>query len=312
MVDVESFSPTINLDLVKGKKALSTFRTMMSIDNTRKVESEVIEIESTELRELFLRTARHISPYIVEREILFIYSPFKDFIWSWTALSDACNIQEDDHIALKDARDDLRRIMDLLKSSTMKPYFQVRTDLVASRTIPFDWLWVLFPPSQKVYTKSFLGEYQMFEVQKTDWKTDSGPFRLWLAAYDWDGEQFVRYSYMFSIPKFDGQRPVESLACFPIDYYKSGQVDAGLDLRRALIERGRKFCDLCSAEEGNFQFQYDGLAMSDTTGVDRLTSSKEVGLLCQVCESYTLTSDRPQTVFHMQVSTGTAPFSSRP
>ena len=169
----------------------------------------------------------------------------------------------------KNAREDLGQLLPLVQTSDkLDAYFKTQLSHLAGQTMTFKFIWTLYKPGTRVYARSFLNEYEMFEVQQSAYADDNRVFKIFCAAFDWDGTHFTRRTYAFRIKKFDGSQSVANFACFPVEYYQNEAGESGdRELRKRLIERGRKFCKLCIEED--VQYDYEGPVMHIGGGLVR-------------------------------------------
>ena len=263
-----------------------TCRKVMDSDDDKKYLYSEVVIDGPEPRKLLAENMVHITPRTFEACVTYD-SPFRPLIYNWDKLAKACEPLKGDTPQRQDAREDLRMMMKYVRStSELEGYFKNRDVHIANRTIEFSNLWTLFGAGTFLYAKSFFNDMQMFESQGTVTSDESiynkgtQTTTVYCAAYDWDGSQFRRYTYKFSIKKFDGPRAVKTLPCFPIGYYQdeAGEFNDSA-LRKSLIERGRRFCELCTAKSDQFQCDYDGLLMAKSPGMARLAPDDEVRIL---------------------------------
>lgn len=258
----------------------ATFRRQLDADNERKVELEEIEIHSLELKKLVVETHRWWRDIDLESTLPFtIQSPFYSFVWYWDQYEKACEPVEDDTVARKLAREDLKELMQLLRNSRyLESYFRSRDSMRSSRKTKFENLWTLFGHGTKVYARSYMDELQMFEVRSCSSRGYDKVFNVCCSAFDWDGTKFVTYSYDFYIKEFSDEKTINSLEVFPTEFYcdQDGNYDDS-NLREQLYKRGRKYCDLCTNEPMNFQCEYQGTALVNPSGLHRLTTSKGRG-----------------------------------
>ncbi|OCK89970.1 uncharacterized protein K441DRAFT_666839 [Cenococcum geophilum 1.58] len=108
----------------------------------------------------------------------------------------ATTAQASDSLETKNAREDLGQLLPLVQTSNkLDAYFKTQLSHLAGQTMTFKFIWTLYKPGTRVYARSFLNEYQMFEVQQIS-----------RAAFDWDGTHFTRRTYAFRIKKFEAGR----------------------------------------------------------------------------------------------------------
>lgn len=275
----------------KNGKAQSgaLFRRVMDEDNPKKMSHEEIEITSPALRRLFLKTCLTRAPpgddNNVEKTSISVKSPFVDFIWFWDSLDVACHASENDTHEEARAREDLKQVMGLIRKSTVEPYFKVRDTFLAKSTspaMPYEYLWTIFPPGTVVYAKSFLDDWQMFEVRscsapsfeysiydsKSPAKYTEKNFRITCAAFDWDGSKFNVFEYDFQVkrdPK-KSELTINALEVFPTEYYRDDTGDRDdQKLRDELLVRGKKFWRLCNIESDDAQCSYQGAVLTSST-----------------------------------------------
>ncbi|CAD6593811.1 MAG: hypothetical protein ASARMPREDX12_007682 [Alectoria sarmentosa] len=131
----------------------------------------------------------------------------------------------------------------------------------------YDWVWLLFRPGNIVYAwdhdtlRAYIVEEHDRQVgQETEGKI--GPQTLSVAddvermprpasltitvwALDFDGERLGRCRDTYSIPAFDGEKPILSLPIFPNKYLKHDKrVHQTLSTEEYLIQRGRLFFEM--------------------------------------------------------------------
>lgn len=245
--DVEGSAVPSNTS--KPKDTQTVFRKVMDPDNDKKLTREEVEMQSPALLTLFLDNTRHLSPRLREREKVTIWSPFEEFIWNWDMLTKACEPVESDFPEVKQAREDLAQILAIIKSSSFEAYFLSRESNLAARTISFEYVWTLFTPGTMVFARPFLSELQMFEVQhvslpKLAAYDERSTYKIWLRGYDWDGTSFQKYTYEVFIKKFDGMRGIDSLACFPVAYYRAPPQSTDCGWREKLLSRARRYLEM--------------------------------------------------------------------
>ena len=239
-----------------------------------KLEDEEVEVHSQELKNLLAEASPWSRDSIVDSDQhILAESPFYDFVWHWEEHLKACEPKENDEENMKLARQDLKNLMQLVSSSqTLKSYFRARDSLLRSKKIKFEFLWTLFGHATKVYARSYMNELQMFEVKNCYSPPYSGHrFKITCSALDWDGTTFQTYNYDFYINDFTGEKPINSLDVIPVDFYPSEQ-ESNEQLQSKLLNRGRKYFELCTGAPITFQCEYQGTALITPTGVHRLSS----------------------------------------
>lgn len=175
----------------------------------------------------------------------------------------------------------------------LKAYFPGLEAQRKSQSIQFDHLWTIFPPGVLVYSTVFMKKHQIFIVKESGSEitsaSDSGKERdlkrVWFLvcwSYDWDGKTFNRVPVQFRFEEFQGARVINTLHCYPLQYYGAGASNEAdiRSLRKELIKRGNKFRRMCIRANGAQMFEYDGEAVSHGAGFQRLKNNQnDVGAL---------------------------------
>lgn len=231
----------------------------MDSANGKKLEYEELVVLFDGLRELLREILKHYADSQFDAELVNFRSPFRNFVWQWDELTQACEPFDTDTEKRALARKYLKEAMELIKASEdLDSYFKSYASSHAGGTITFEYLWTIFPPGAKVLARSFLDKFQTFEVQYCkNAGTDSGDitFVLVITGFDWDGADFNRASYRLSIPAFQGSMPVRNLPCLPISFYQSEIEENGEKLNADLLARGRKFVELCTSKAVHHEYQ---------------------------------------------------------
>ena len=116
--------------------------------------------------------------------------------------------------------------------------------LLAEGRITFDLLWFLFKSGEIIYCpvystpelpRAFKVEYCTKEssFMKGTWMEVEGKY------LEYDGKSFGMGTMEVEIDSFKNARAIKSLPCYPMKYHEDAE-----NLRRQLIERGRKFVSL--------------------------------------------------------------------
>lgn len=256
-----------------GFQPSAFLRKQMDIDNDKKLNSEELEIHSSDLKAL-LKT---VSPWWRDistdpEPALLILAPFHEIVWRWESYSAACEPRTTDTDAERNARSDLKDVLEVIKTSqALKSYFRFRDAINTTHKIKYEHLWTLFPHGTKVVTKSYMDEIQFFEVENLSGEYyENKRFRVACRAFDWDGNNFSTLSYDFHIKHYSGEVPITNLAIYPSKYHNGAEGEA--ELRQKMIARGRKYVSLCTQEPGALQCEYQGTAFVVPTAQHRLTS----------------------------------------
>jgi hypothetical protein len=243
-------------------QGVATFRRRLATDG-KSLESEEIDVESDALKELLAKILDHVPAAQFKAEHVNFHSPFKEFVWQWSKLEKACEPCETDTQQRELARQDLNKILDLIKASdSLGGYFNNLASHTGGDTVAFKHVWTLFEPGTKIYKRAYMEEIQMFEVKSTTMldRPDKKDFIVFAAAFDWNGTEFKPYVYNFAIPKFDGSQSITNLPCFPVKHYHDMD---GSKLEEELLKRGRRFSQLCLLKE--VQHEYQGSIMFNDT-----------------------------------------------
>lgn len=246
----------------KVKHEPTIFRRLMDEDNPKKVRYEEIDITSPGLKRLYSSIAAHSQQSdesSSDSSMLTIVSPFVYFIWYWDRFEAACESSENDTEEQATARADLKQLMALIRKSQVEPYFRVRDVYLTKGTIPFEYLWTLFPPGTKVCAKTIMDDVQMLEVRFPitpplgEIKLRSKEFRVLCTGFDWDGVKFGAFEYELVVEKSieRNEMQIDTLAVCPMQYHRNKYI-----LQRDLLERGQRFWSLC--KPGKFQRNYNG------------------------------------------------------
>jgi hypothetical protein len=248
----------------------------MEDNNEKKLDFEEIEIHSQVLKDLLAQTSplwkdlvTGSDPFISARW------PFHEFVWNWDAHQAACEPQKADSDDIRLAREDLRKALRLVrKCQTLSSYFRVRESLLKAKKKKVDFLWTLYGHATKVFARSYMDEWQMFEVNSCFWPPYKGRrFRITCSSLDWNGHNFSDYNYDFYIRNFTGEEPISSLNVIPIEYFREdGDGADSTQLRKRLIERGRKYFRLCTQEPITCQCEYQGPVLVSLSALQGLAS----------------------------------------
>ncbi|ROW16792.1 hypothetical protein VPNG_01542 [Cytospora leucostoma] len=143
--------------------------------------------------------------------------------------------------------EEMRQHLKVLIKYVDKDYEHVKKSLypmLEHGLITFDLLWALWKPGTLAYTSTY-GSHDEPRVFKIDTAEkhhhiSKGEFYLIDGKYfEYDGKQFGYGHMMEEIGEFRGAKKITSLNCYPLSYHKNGA-----QLRRDLVERGKKFVSL--------------------------------------------------------------------
>jgi hypothetical protein len=215
-------------------------------------------------------------------------SPFEVFIHNWDLLKTAVAKEVEEPLEKQDL-ENLKALMNIMSTNSgdtkLEAYFKTREANTAAGKITYDNVWTLFPPGELVMSKPYLDQEQFFLVQGNyllGWPITESKRRkvppAWIVvcwAYDWDGSSFERKGFEFKIEKFSGARSINTLNLFPVSFYKDPKVEGGsweASLKKKLMDRGRRFREICIAKRGSRMFEYDGIALSRGRGLSAQAS----------------------------------------
>lgn len=178
-----------------------------------------------------------------------------------------------DENVLKAAANDLKLLLDEVKLTPELQYCFAAGKHLREKgdTISYNNLWTIFAPGDLVYSTVFLKQPQLYIVQCSESTSKtmhirSGKkvevWRLYCWTYDWDGTAFNRVLVHFDIESFKGDEKITSLPCYPWKCMKDENRNSD-KLMEQLIERGKKFCQLCLKPQ---IVEYDGMVISHGTG----------------------------------------------
>ena len=258
----------------------------MDENNPNKTNHDEIVLQSLTLQRLFCAACPNLEPPRDKNDFettnLILRSPFVEFIWNWDALEAASKSTGDDSLEDAAAKVDLRQLMDLLRKTNLEAYFKRRESFSgesASASVPYEYLWTIFPKGTMVYGKSYQDDLQLFEVVGCSLPVDPGTFdpknparytknKFWVfaAAFDWDGSKFRVFEYEFCFQKSSRQEPpVHTLKVFPTTYYQDEMGNRNdHKLRKDLTERGRKFWQLCNLENDDVKCRYKDTVLTSS------------------------------------------------
>lgn len=254
-------------------------------DKDKFVYSEV-EIIYSGLKTLLHKNLMHYPGHYWDGDTVTIWDPFCPIVHNWDALQAVANenrdeISEND----KQARSDLRLLMDIISTSSgvdkLGIYFKERDQLTKNKTITYETLWTLFSPGRHVYAEPFLKQSQIFIVGSSmvdfpEQRRGAMPWSIRCWGYDWNGDTFDRKLYEFEFEKFVGPKPINSLPCYPLDFYEHGDDSKTKSLQSSLLARGNSFRELCTAGKGKQMFSYSGKVLYRGIGISTIDSATQV------------------------------------
>ena len=259
-----------------------TFRRVMSLTNAETFRYSEVEIHAQGLRSLLKEAIGDMYPSMGwEGNSIVMISYFPELVYNWDPLLEMTKAIDTDDSKLKEAREDLRQLLEHVKHSIeLEAYFRTRDTYVQAESITFETLWTIFPPGQKVVARPVMDALQIFEVDEPPYpnigneeKTEQ-LISCW--CYDWNGKSVVKAYYDIPIESFRNAKAINSLSCYPLKYHKEDSEDfksenGKFDLTKLcdkIIQRGSRFDELCHAEKGAGQlFQYNDLVYWSERGI---------------------------------------------
>jgi hypothetical protein len=147
------------------------------------------------------------------------------------------------------------------------------TSIKETKRVSFAEAHLLFKPGSVIVARSFLTHRQLFQVERHNLyerSTSKKGLLISAIAYDWDGTELVRKKYEFDIKKYEDDKPLLDLDCYPL-----WCDDDPAELRRTLEERGRKFLGYCKQHPSGGIIGYQGRVVVEKKGTNLLG---EVGM----------------------------------
>lgn len=251
-------------------------------------ESE-IEIISLDLWNLLKQHLGHFPNHLFRGPPVLLYSPYEQIVFQYDDLRNEAGKDSGDDEQLRQARSDLGRLLDIISGGSsgderLDKYFKIRDSYKQPSTanIQFEDLWTFFPPGTLIYGRPFQNEHQVFVVKDNHrpWPSRSNrgggarelaPWKLDAWSYDWVEGTFQRTLFTLTIDFFDGQLPLTSLDFYPFELHKEYDV-----VRKQLIKRGRRFYEICSADQASRLFEYEGNTILEKKGFSGLRPDEEV------------------------------------
>jgi hypothetical protein len=272
-----------------------------------------LEIRSPGLRKLLRSLLPHHPGHEFIGNTLVLQSPYAPLIFNWDLLWEAANLSEGvtQFEEEREARSDLKQLLQTIKQGSgddrLDSYLKIRDDLVKQDIITFEALWTIFPPGTTVYGRPFSkkDDEELDQIFVTlpsmywPWRDEEPHSRskppswpLTCFMYDHDGINFARRTVQLRIEPFEGPKPIISLSCFPLDAMKEDERE---NIQNRLLNRGRKFRQICQGNKNGRMFQYDGDAIFEQSGFRNLQFGNDsevcIRALSGLAESQSLTSD---------------------
>lgn len=307
MEEADISNATLNPEDVNARSVGYAMTYLRAFDEAGRYAYSILTIEDDGLKALLYYFLSH-HPSCSHWEQMSFASKFEPLIHNWSRLNDLVENGISDAtvenfsaapssrcVPLKDAnvRNQaiayLKELLQQVKETPgLETYFNgARETQDKVDSITFEYLWTIFPPGEVVISRAFMGRPQAFIVKESQDKFRTprrSSERLWNLecwSYDWNGAEFDRVPVIFTFQEYKGPKSISTLSCFPIKYYKGasdndshlGKVDTPQALEKALIQRGKRFRELCLKKEGSQHFEYNGFALTRGEGVRKQPSN---------------------------------------
>lgn len=273
-----------------------------------------VDVESEPLQRLLGGITQK---YSIAVKVTLMESPYQSLVWAWDAAQqEADKVESKDSPEDKQAREDLRALLDIISTSsgdeTLDRYFKAKKAAMGNdgvTTVTFESLWTLFPKGSFVLARPFLRQPQVFLVQSCripDMNDATPILTVFAYCYDWDGSTFNRVPFALHIESYPDRKSIFELPFYPLHQHRnlnanakrsSGPKDVE-DLTKTLVERGREFRRYCIAGKGKQTFRYDGEAVVQQGGLFRSDSNNED-------DAASFTSDRDEDTTHSRETAST-------
>jgi hypothetical protein len=204
-----------------------------------------LEIQSTILRKAFKEIVQGYTSISLEQDPIVIAEPFSDLYFNRDRIQKA----------IKDATsDELKKELELLEEFRKNYMGKTITGIEASLTegqISAADLWSLFPVGSEIILQNReMPEMTMIwcVVVKSCYKQIRNPQEeekplVWVISAEFtsfDGRQFLKVERSFQIGGFQGTKAIRSLPAYPLSLHPQKE-----ELRQNLVERGKKYVELC-------------------------------------------------------------------
>jgi hypothetical protein len=204
-----------------------------------------LEIQSTILRKAFKEIVQGYTSISLEQDPIVIAEPFSDLYFNRDRIQKA----------IKDAiSDELKKELELLEEFRKNYMGKTITGIEASLTegqISAADLWSLFPVGSEIILQNReTPEMTMIwcVVVKSCYKQIRNPQEeekplVWVISAEFtsfDGRQFLKVERSFQIGGFQGTKAIRSLPAYPLSLHPQKE-----ELRHNLVERGKKYVELC-------------------------------------------------------------------
>ncbi|KAH7035766.1 P-loop containing nucleoside triphosphate hydrolase protein [Microdochium trichocladiopsis] len=239
------------------------FHVRRSIDSSGKHRSTVVDIQCELIQECLRQVMGKSEESGIEEEnmvidpdILFLY--LEDIRSLRRKLKDIVPSGKSRKMlqAAQDLIDKKRRNLKVLVKYLEADYKQILNKLkplLQNGLITFDLLWTLWRPNTLAFTDVYgeAGELQVFRVGKCQSRVrETRTTSFWIKGtyVDFDGKRLGRRNVYTDIDYFRGTRKINRLNVVPLQYHQNSE-----NVRRDLIERGKKFVQLSGVLHKSYQ-----------------------------------------------------------
>jgi len=204
-----------------------------------------LEIQSAVLREAFKEIANGFTSTSLEQNPIVIEEPFSEIYFCRDRTQKAIEEASSDEV-----KKELELLETFRKSYMGTTITAIERSLTEGMIIADD-LWSLFPIGSKIIlqNRSAPGRTLIWCVEvKSCFSGDSNENepKVWTIDVEFtsfNGKQFEHVDRSFQIGGFRGAREIRSLPAYPLDLHPQKE-----KLRQALIDRGKRYVDLCIGE----------------------------------------------------------------
>ena len=200
-----------------------------------------IVVQNAELKAFLVKLFHGYEGITPSLKSLVLKAPFRPFFYRWEYFKELF-VQIDEEFS--PASGYVSLLYDLLHPE-IQPQIDEVKDLIDNRVITYKLLWALFRPNQQLYSDS--DSHNGMCVHKNFEYNDDGSFDVKAMFVDWDGTQFGYRSTTVSIQEFDGTKPITKLGIYPFELHQSPE-----ETRRKLLERGKRFRELCTVQHQSY------------------------------------------------------------
>jgi hypothetical protein len=180
-----------------------------------------------------------------------------------------------DDVSEKQAREDLAKLLELIKSSPeLENYFKTRNGNLAACITDYDTMWTYFKPGTKIVAKIFLGELQVLQVSLAPvpryyFRQAQEDPKLLAWCWDWNGKgAMVKVYYRLTIDRFWGTKPLDELYCYPLEYHRKDEPEERAKFLQGIKERGMRYKEIVKSPAGAKQmYEYKGVALSESRSI---------------------------------------------